>query len=98
MNLVPLQLFVAQTRLFNCQILQATPFGKGGLLPLHPKGALAEGMANKGGARHFSKPWIEPGLLLTVLTKHQDRVKDFGDYEVISAQGVASPKGSYWTS
>ena len=50
-------------------------------------------MANKGGARHFSKPWIEPGLLLTVLTKHQDLVKDFGDYEVISAQGAASPKG-----
>ena len=36
-SLVPLQLFVAQTRLFNCQVLQATPFGKGGLLPLPPK-------------------------------------------------------------
>ena len=44
-------------------------------------------MATKGGARHFSKPWIEPGLLLTVVAEHEDLVKDFGDYEVISAQG-----------
>lgn len=57
------------------------------------KGALAEGMATKGGARHFSKPWIEPGLLLTVLAGHEDLVKYFGNYEVISGQGAASPKG-----
>ena len=50
-------------------------------------------MATKGGARHFSKPWTEPGLLLTVLAEHEDLVKEFGDYELISAQGAASPKG-----
>eukprot|EP00438_Fugacium_kawagutii_P031189 Skav234749 [mRNA] locus=scaffold14:669836:670630:+ [translate_table: standard] len=51
------------------------------------------GKAGKGGARHFKKPFIESGLLLNVLSKHADLVKNFKNYEFISAQGAADPKG-----
>lgn len=51
------------------------------------------GKAGKGGARHFRKPFIEAGLLLNVLSKHADLVKNFKTYEFISSQGAADPKG-----
>ena len=51
-------------------------------------------MAEKrGGPRHFSKPFIEAGLLLQVLLKHEDRVQDFKAYEHLSSGSTPDPKG-----
>ena len=44
-------------------------------------------MASRGGARHFAKPIVDVGLLLTQLTAHKSLVKDFGAYEAISRTG-----------
>ncbi len=38
----------------------------------------------KGGARHFSKPYIDPGLLYKCLKDHEKIVQDVGPYETIS--------------
>lgn len=58
------------------------------------KKALVAGMAEKrGGPRHFSKPFIEAGLLLQVLLKHEDRVQDFKAYEHLSSGSTPDPKG-----
>lgn len=77
--------------------LPADSFGKGNIaIPLQ-KGleqALAEGMAAKrGGPRHFSKPFIEAGLLLQVFSKHEGRVQDFKAYEFLSSGSTPDPKG-----
>ena len=50
-------------------------------------------MSGRGGARHFAKPFVESGLLYEILSHHEDLIKDFGPYEVITAQGAADPKG-----
>ena len=67
-------------------------FEKGNLEKGKPLRTFEKGMG-KGGARHFKKPFIEAGLLLDVLSKHADLVKDFKIYEFISAQGAADPRG-----
>ena len=47
----------------------------------------------RGGPRHFSKPFIEAGLLLQVFSKHEDRVQDFKAYEFLSSGSTPDPKG-----
>ena len=58
----------------------------------HPleKGRMSK---NKGGARHFAKPAIDPGVLLKILRNHTDNIKDLGPYETISKTGAVNPKG-----
>ena len=48
---------------------------------------------NKGGARHFAKPAIDPGVLLKILRNQTDNIKDLGPYETISKTGAVNPKG-----
>lgn len=52
-------------------------------------------MVARGGARHFAKPFVESGLLLNILAKHEDLIRDFRTYESITAQGATDPKGLY---
>ena len=47
--------------------------------------------SNKGGARHFSKPFIESGLLLKVLLKHEALIKNFKVYELLSRNSAVDP-------
>ena len=47
----------------------------------------------KGGARHFSKPTTDSGLLLKALREHVSNVVDVGQYETTSRSGGCSPKG-----
>lgn len=46
---------------------------------------------SKGGARHFSKPFIESGLLLKVLLKHEALIKNFKAYELLSRNSAVDP-------
>ena len=50
-------------------------------------------MSGKGGARHTSKPQVDPGLLFRCLIQHKDLVCNFGPYEAISKTQAANPKG-----
>ena len=47
--------------------------------------------SSKGGARHFSKPFIESGLLLKVLLKHEALIKNFKVYELLSRNSAVDP-------
>eukprot|EP00435_Cladocopium_sp_Y103_P000214 s4807_g1.t1 len=49
--------------------------------------------AKRGGPRHFSKPYIEAGLLFQVFSQHEDRVQDFKTYEHLSSGSSPDPKG-----
>ena len=48
---------------------------------------------SKGGARHFAKPTLGPGLVQKVLKNNREIIKDFGVYEHISTTGVVNPAG-----
>lgn len=50
-------------------------------------------MSGKGGARHTSKPQVDPGLLFQCLIQHKDLVCHLGPYESISKTQAANPKG-----
>ena len=50
-------------------------------------------MSGKGGARHTSKPQVDPGLLLQCLIQHKDLVCHLGPYESTSKTQAANPKG-----
>ena len=54
---------------------------------------LQKGMSGKGGPRHFSKPWVDPDVLLSVFEEHKSLVKNLGAYEHISRQCAPSPEG-----
>ena len=47
----------------------------------------------KGGARHFCKPYIDPGLLLKCLKDHEKIVQDVGPYETISRNQAVDCQG-----
>ena len=47
--------------------------------------------SSKGGARHFSKPFIESGLMLKVLLKHEALIKNFKVYELLSRNSAVDP-------
>ena len=57
-------------------------FGKG---PSFGKG--------RGGARHFSKCWVDSGLIYKVFTNHLEILKDLGSYEHQSKTNSPCPKG-----
>eukprot|EP00438_Fugacium_kawagutii_P029461 Skav209228 [mRNA] locus=scaffold293:121256:122537:- [translate_table: standard] len=48
---------------------------------------------SRGGARHFAKPDVDPGVLLRTLRDHAETIKDLGTYETISKAGAVNPKG-----
>ena len=54
---------------------------------------LQKGMSGKGGPRHFSKPWVDPDVLLSVFEERKSLVKNLGAYEHISRQCAPSPEG-----
>ena len=56
------------------------------------KGCLAKGMGGRGGHRHFPKPYVDPGILFTVLKSNQTLVQDLGAYERISTTQAPDPK------
>lgn len=60
------------------------------LLFLLPFQKMAQG---RGGARHFGKPYVDPGLLYVALSSHCDLVKDLGTYELMSRTQGVDPKG-----
>ena len=47
----------------------------------------------KGGARHFSKPYIDPGLLFKCLKDHEKIVQDVGPYETVSRNQAVDCNG-----
>ena len=47
----------------------------------------------KGGARHFSKPYVDSGLVFQVLEQNQDLLQDLKNYEVTSKCNSPDPKG-----
>ena len=47
----------------------------------------------KGGPRHFSKPFVEAGLLQEVLRKHEDVLVNFRGYEGLSRNSGVDPRG-----
>ena len=48
---------------------------------------------SKGGARHFAKPTLDPGLVQKALKNNSEIIKDFGVYEHISTTGAVNPAG-----
>eukprot|EP00435_Cladocopium_sp_Y103_P053550 s2178_g17.t1 len=48
---------------------------------------------SKGGARHFAKPAIDPGILLRIFKDHSALISNLGIYETVSKSGAVSPKG-----
>ena len=50
-------------------------------------------MAMKGGARHFSKPMVDPFLLYKTLSNHVSLVASLGSYETTSRQQATDAKG-----
>lgn len=48
---------------------------------------------SRGGARHFAKPCIDPGILLRTFKDHANTIKDLGTYETISKSGAVNPQG-----
>eukprot|EP00438_Fugacium_kawagutii_P003468 Skav217399 [mRNA] locus=scaffold532:724880:732954:+ [translate_table: standard] len=48
---------------------------------------------SRGGARHFAKPDVDPGVLLRTLRDHAETIKDLGTYETISKAGAVNLKG-----
>ena len=46
----------------------------------------------RGGARHFKKPYVETGLLLKLLKKHEDLLQDLKGYESLSRNSAVDPK------
>ena len=57
------------------------------------RGILVKGMGTRGGSRHRSKPYIECGLLIKVLLRHEDILVNFKGYESCSRNSGADPKG-----
>ena len=49
-------------------------------------------MAGKGGHRQFPKPYIDPGLIFTVLSANKEQVTDLGQYELISSSQAVDHK------
>ena len=47
----------------------------------------------KGGARHFTKPHIDVGILKRELDKHKLLIQNLGAYESVSRNQAANPKG-----
>ena len=52
-------------------------------------------MSGRGGARHFSKPLIDQGLLYKVLCDHEDLVMDMKGYEQLSRNSAVNPKAMH---
>ena len=48
-------------------------------------------MSGKGGARHFSKPLIDQGLLFQVFAEHKGLVCDLKGYELLSRNSATNP-------
>ena len=46
----------------------------------------------KGGHRHFSKPFIDPGLIFVALSANKEQVTDLGQYELISSSQAVDYK------
>ena len=45
---------------------------------------MSKGMSvGKGGARHFAKPFLDPGILFRILDDHHDLVQSFGANDII---------------
>ena len=53
---------------------------------------LEKGMSGKGGARHFSKPVVNQGLLYKVFSEHQELVVDLKGYEILSRNSAINGK------
>jgi hypothetical protein len=66
---------------------------KGSFTNLCGRGTFGKGMVSRGGSRHRSKPYIESGLLIKVLLKHEDILVNFKGYESCSRNSGADPKG-----
>ena len=49
--------------------------------------------SGKGGARHFSKPKVDEGILLKIFANHGPLLSDFGAYESISRNQACHPQG-----
>ena len=49
--------------------------------------------SGKDGARHFSKPKVDEGILLKILANHSPLLSDFGAYESISRNQACHPQG-----
>ena len=47
----------------------------------------------KGGARHFSKPYVDTGLVYTVLEDNKEILQDLGNYECTSKNNAPDAKG-----
>ena len=52
-----------------------------------------KGQGNKGGARHFIKPYIDPDIVFSIVSKNQDILCHMGPYEVVSRNNAPDPKG-----
>ena len=50
-------------------------------------------MSGKGGARHFSKPVVDLGILYKVMKSHQDTISDLGAYETVSKNQATNFQG-----
>ena len=46
----------------------------------------------RGGPRHFRKPYVEPGLLFSILNKHKQVLNDLKAYEHLSSGSGVEPK------
>ena len=51
----------------------------------------------RGGARHFSKPYVDSGLIYKVLHDNQEILRNLGSYEHCSRANAPCPKGLVWT-
>ncbi len=50
-------------------------------------------MSGKGGARRFSKPYVDSGAIFNALTGNESIVEDMGAYEHLRSSNAADPKG-----
>ena len=50
-------------------------------------------MSGKGGARHFSKPYVDSSALFNAMIGNESIVKDMGAYEHLRTSNAPDPKG-----
>jgi len=50
-------------------------------------------MSGRGGSRHKAKPFIETGLLMMCLMKHEDLLVNFRGYETLSRNNGVDHRG-----
>ena len=86
-------MFDVAAAVFSAQVLYSVRMGEVGF---GKDQGFGKG-SGTGGARHFSKPYIDSGLLFKVLETNIAILQNLGSYEHVSRSQAPCPKGLVWT-